>query len=153
MALPLLNFAQSRTKQLVKDSFVAGVGLFHSCQDFLMRKLFGPREILDRHLLGLSYYYQGAWHLALVKHVNKKSRVLSVKGSYDVVPDKNVTMDVTETVKLILGPAEDCYGQDIYPTDLGFSSLIFEVLTADSLSARIITVNSTESIVKKIQDL
>lgn len=126
--------------------------LFYGCRDDLMRKLFGPREILNRHILGLSYYYQGAWHLALIKHVNKKSQVMSVKGSYDLVSENSITMDVTDTVKLILGPAEDCYGQDIYPEDMGFSSLTFEVLTDDYTSARIITVKSKESIIKKLQE-
>lgn len=137
--------------QVVKNSSEI-FGLFYGCRDYLTRKLFGPREILNRHILGLSYYYQGAWHLALIKHVNKKSRVMSVKGSYDLVSGNSMAMDVTDAVKLILGPAEDCYGQDIYPEDMGFSSLTFEVLTDDYTSARMIVVKSKESIIKKLQE-
>ena len=70
----------------------------------------------------------------------------SVLKNKHIVPDRNVTIDITETVKFILGPAEDCYGQDIYPTDLGFSSLIFEVLTADFSSAKFVTVRSTQKL-------
>lgn len=125
-------------------------GVFYACWDRILRRLFGPREIINRHLIGLSYYYQGAWHLALVKHVNKRSRVMSVKGIYDLVDMDPITMDVTNVLKLILGPAEDCSGQDIYPEYLGFSSLSFEVLSDDYSSAKIVIVKTGESIREKL---
>lgn len=145
-----LSSIESKLNTIIKGGYVAVSGMIYSCWDRMLRRLYGPREILDRHLIGLSYYYQGAWHLALIKHVNKRSRVMSVKGYYELVDRDPIVMDMTNIVKLVLGPAEDCCGQDIYPKDMGFSSLSFEVLSEDYSSAQIVLVKAEESIREKL---
>jgi hypothetical protein len=148
----LFDFLETKLLSLINGGYIFTSGLVHSCWNKILGRFFGPREILDRHLLGISYYYQGAWHLALIKHVNKRSRVISAKGHYDLVDRDPITMDITNVVKLILGPAEDCHGQDVYPKDMGFTSISLEVLMDDYTANKTIIVGEDEGITKKLNE-
>jgi hypothetical protein len=118
----------------------------------VFERVFGPkRKIGD--LLVVSYYHSGAWREALVKSTSSATSVVRIDAECKPgaeCKDPNTcgfiagTLNVTDEVKQLLGPSEDCFGYTLCPNDLGYNSLVINFLKDGRASS--IKIERTEDI-------